>query len=271
MSTEYDAENVFAQILDKKVPCFKVFESRSSLAFLDAYPMTEGHTLVIPKSKGHRDFLSMPPAKAAELLADVQYVARAVKEAMGATSVNIWQNSGESAGQKVSHPCFHVVPRKKDDNVNKYPASAKTMIEKDVAMPMVEKIEAALNPPKPLKKATFGKVVSLKPEMTGLNLRVKVVEDIQVIDSKAGQFWEVRCGDASGTMVVSLREHQKDLVTKDAVIELRNASVKMVANSIRVVVDKWGKILPSEETIEGEVPMETEKNVSKIEFELVGN
>jgi len=105
----YDADNIFAQIIDKKAPCFKVFESKTTLAFLDAHPMAEGHTIVVPKLKGHRDMLTMPVLKTADFLSDVQKVAKAVKDAFGADGVNIWQNNGEASGQTVFHPHFHIV------------------------------------------------------------------------------------------------------------------------------------------------------------------
>jgi len=268
-ASEYDNENVFAKILDKKMPCFKVFENRTTLAFLDAFPMAEGHTLVIPKLKGHKDFLSMPPAKAADFLADVHRIARAVKEATGAYGVNIWQNNGEAAGQTVYHPHFHIVPRKSADGLHKYPPSAKEMLSDAAAAPWKEKIEEALYPKKPLRKAKFGKISNIKPDSVGLNLKLKVVGDVSEVDSKAGKFFEVLCGDPSGTVVVSLRENQKEFATKDMVIQMRNAATKMVTGHVRLAVDKWGKIEKSDEPLDEAVLMDEAKNVSAIEYELV--
>lgn len=262
-------ENIFTKILDKKLPCFKVYESHASLAFLDAYPMVEGHTVVITKQRGHTDWLSMPPARAVELLADVQKVAEAVQKATGATGINIWQNNGEDAGQTIPHPHFHVVPRTANDGLYKNPEQPKEMISEEAASPLQTKIEAALNPPKPLRKAKFGNIGDLRPTSTGMNLKVKVVGTLEVVESKAGKFWEVLCGDASGTVVVSLREQQKDAAAKDAVLEIRNGATKMVGGYIRVAVDKWGKIAASEEGLEGEVEMDTKKNLSSTQYEKV--
>lgn len=267
--SEYDSDNIFAKILDKKVPCFKVFESRASLAFLDAFPVVEGHTVVIPKIKGHTDLISMPPAKSADFFADVQKVARAVKAATGATGINIVSNSGADAGQTVFHPHVHIVPRKAGDGLQIGFPSAKDMISSEAAEPVQAKIQSALNPPKPLKKAKFGNVSSINPDSSGLNLKVKVVGEPTVVETKAGNFWEVLCGDPSGTVVVSLREQQKGVATKGAVIALRNAASKMVSNHVRLAVDKWGKIEASDEGLDGEVEMANEKNVSATEYEMV--
>lgn len=265
----YDPENIYAKLLDRKSECHKIYESRSCIAFLNDAPIAEGHTLVIPFMKGHTDFLTMPPYKASELMCEVHKVARAVKEATGAEGINIWSDNGEAAGQKVPHPHFHIVPRKTDDKVCTYPKSATDMLTKDAATPLVEKLDAVLNPKKPLKKAKFAKISDIKPEATGLNLMVKVLEDPEQVEGKGAKFWEALCGDASGTVVLSLHENQKDLVKKDKVVICRNGSIMMIDAHVRLTVNKWGKIEASEEELEGEVDKSNEKNVSATEYELV--
>merc|ERR1711971_318344 len=106
---------------------------------------------------------------------------------------------------------------------------------------------------------------------SGLNLRLKVLEAAAPVEAKAQQFFEVKCGDESGTVVLSLREAQKDVAGVDKVLEVRNGSVKMVKGHIRVAIDKWGK-LEAVELGEGEdftVEEAAEKNVSNTEYELV--
>eukprot|EP00747_Dinoflagellata_sp_TGD_P027395 gnl/TRDRNA2_/TRDRNA2_132584_c0_seq2.p1 gnl/TRDRNA2_/TRDRNA2_132584_c0~~gnl/TRDRNA2_/TRDRNA2_132584_c0_seq2.p1 ORF type:complete len:273 (+),score=90.06 gnl/TRDRNA2_/TRDRNA2_132584_c0_seq2:65-883(+) len=268
---EYDAENVFAKMIDGKASCFKVFESKATLAFLDAFPMVEGHTLVIPKAKGSKAFTDMPPAKASEFLRDLQHVAKAVKEATGADGVNIWNNNGEAAGQAVFHPHFHIVPRKTGDGLMKYPESAKEMITKEKAEPILEKMNLALNPPKPLKKAKFMKVSSIRPDTKGANFKVQILEEPKAVEAKKGtlEFFEALAGDESGSMVLSLRSDQKDLVKNGKTIEVRNGAAKMVAGYIRVTVDKWGKIADSDEPVEGNKA--ADKNISATEYELIKN
>lgn len=271
MSSEYDPENIFAKILDDKAEHFKVFESKATLAILDAFPVVEGHTLVLPKLKGYTSFVDLPPAKASEFLRDLQTVAHAVKQATGATGVNIVSNNGEDAGQAVPHPHFHIIPRKKGDGLElKFPPSGEK-ISKEAAEAVLKKLTETLNPPKQLQKAKFGKVSSVKPDSKGLNLNLKVVGDLTEVESKGGKFWEALAGDESGTVVLSLRENQKELAKTDAVITVRNASVKMVQGHIRVAVDKWGKLEESVDPLEEEVNKAPEKNVSATEYELVAH
>lgn len=269
MADEYDADNVFAKIIDGKLPAFKVFESKSALAFLDAFPMVEGHTLFVPKAKGYKSFLDMPPGKAADYLKDLQKVAKAVKEATGCDAVNIWQNNGEASGQVVFHPHFHIVPRMKGDNLYTAPKSG-AKLEADKATPIVESLKKALNPPPPLKKAKFGKVKTIKPDHTGLNLRVEVLEAATEVEVKPGvNFYEVLCGDATGSLVLSLKEPQKESIAVGTVIEIRNGHCKMVKGHVRVVADKWGKIVKSEDQEKIEVEKDPAKNISALEYELV--
>lgn len=270
MSKEYDADNIFAKIVDGKAEAFKIFESKSALAFLDAFPMVEGHTLFVPKAKGYSSFLDMPPIKASEYLRDLQKVAKAVKEATGATGINIWQNNGADAGQVVFHPHFHIVPRKEGDNLHKYPPSGSKITE-DAAQPIVKKIQTCLNPPRPLKKAKFGKISSIKPDSKGLNLHVKVLGTPTEVESKGGKFYEVLCGDASGTIILSLREDQKSVAGDGKTIDIRNGGVKMVKGHVRLAVDKWGKVDATDEDTEFEVEKAEAKNVSSVEYELVAH
>jgi len=136
---------------------------------------------------------------------------------------------------------------------------------------MQDKIAEALNPPKPLRKARFGKISSIDPDSTGMNFNLKVLEEAKVVETKFGTFYEVLCGDSTGSVVVSLRDTQQAVATKDSVIILRNASAKMVAGHIRLAVDKWGKVEKSDEPMEGEVETAASKNISATEFELVAS
>jgi len=136
----YDLNNVFAKILRSEVPCFKVFENEHVLAFLDAFPCTVGHTLVIPKLTGFTDSFDLPDDAAAHLGAALPKVARAVRKATGCEAVTILQNCGAASGQAVPHPHFHIIPRFTGDHLIKHPASAKTMLPAEVGSALAEKI-----------------------------------------------------------------------------------------------------------------------------------
>ena len=105
----YDEQNIFARILRGEIPCQRVYEDATTLAFMDVMPQVDGHTLVIPKSSC-RNLLDAEPAIFASLLASVQKVARAAQVAFAAGGVLIKQFNEPAAGQTVFHLHVHVLP-----------------------------------------------------------------------------------------------------------------------------------------------------------------
>jgi histidine triad (HIT) family protein len=107
----YDDDNIFAKILRGDMPCVKAFEDDVALAFMDIFPQSRGHTLVIPKGVRARNFLDLPAETVGPYLARVQRVAQAVEAALTPDGVVIMQFNGAPAGQTVFHLHFHVIPR----------------------------------------------------------------------------------------------------------------------------------------------------------------
>ncbi|QQR61351.1 HIT family protein [Candidatus Uhrbacteria bacterium] len=107
-------ETIFSKIIAGEIPCEKVYEDDYAFAFLDITPVHLGHTLVVPKVWSE-NLLDTDPEILAHVIKAVQKVAKAVKEATGADGINLHQNNGEAAGQKVFHLHFHVIPRFADD------------------------------------------------------------------------------------------------------------------------------------------------------------
>lgn len=105
----YDSDNIFAKILRGDLPCIKVYEDEHTLAFMDIMPQADGHTLVIPKEPAV-DLMELSADAASNLIIQVQKVARAVKQAMQADGITIFQLNGAAAGQTVPHIHFHILP-----------------------------------------------------------------------------------------------------------------------------------------------------------------
>ncbi len=101
---------IFDKIIAGQIPCHKVYEDEHVLAFLDVFPISSGHTLVIPKEgKAHLHELSDDSAAAVGRV--LPRICRAVMAATGATAYNILQNNGAPAHQAVFHVHFHIIPR----------------------------------------------------------------------------------------------------------------------------------------------------------------
>jgi len=105
----YDPDNVFAKILRGDLPATKVFEDDDALAFLDIFPQSKGHTLVIPKVEA-RNLFEIEPEALKTLIDKTRTVAGAVKAALSPDGVRIVQFNGAPAGQTVFHIHFHVIP-----------------------------------------------------------------------------------------------------------------------------------------------------------------
>ena len=104
------AETIFAKILRGEIPCHRVYEDAHVLAFLDVFPLSRGHTLIIPKEPAATlDQLSDDAAAA--IGRALPRICRAVLKASGATAFNVLQNNGALAHQAVFHVHFHVIPR----------------------------------------------------------------------------------------------------------------------------------------------------------------
>ena len=107
---------VFCKMVEGQIPCAKIFEDDTVLAFLDIGPVSDGHTLVVPKQ--HFEKLHDCPT---ELLGGIcsrlGAIAGAVAKAVNSHGYNLLCNNGRAAGQLVKHLHFHIIPRNVGDGV----------------------------------------------------------------------------------------------------------------------------------------------------------
>jgi len=101
---------VFCKIARKQASAALVYEDESVMAFLDIRPLSEGHTLVIPKEH-YATIFEIPEELVAHLHRIVKRVALAVKKATEADGISIIQQNGKAAGQEIFHLHVHVIPR----------------------------------------------------------------------------------------------------------------------------------------------------------------
>ena len=110
----YDTNNIFAKILRGDIPSVKVWEDDHVLAFMDVFPQSEGHVLIIAKQSQARNLLEIEPEVLARVTAALQRTAKAVEKALKPEGLSILQFNGEAGGQTVFHLHFHIVPRWSD-------------------------------------------------------------------------------------------------------------------------------------------------------------
>jgi len=108
---QYDEQNIFAKILRGDMPCVPVYEDDHTLAFMDVFPQSKGHILVIGKHEKARNLLDVSQDGLTHIMISVQKIARAVNAALKPDGIVISQLGGGPAGQTVFHLHVHIIPR----------------------------------------------------------------------------------------------------------------------------------------------------------------
>lgn len=107
----YDDANIFALILQGKIPSTALYEDADTLSFLDIMPQTRGHALVISKWSKARNLLEMEDKALAQVMATTKKVATAIRKALNPDGIQIAQFNGAPAGQTIFHLHVHILPR----------------------------------------------------------------------------------------------------------------------------------------------------------------
>ena len=104
---------IFCKIISRQIPAKILNETSHSICFLDAFPLTKGHVLVIPKNH-HKKIQDMSSSENSDLFSLVHDMVSKVDSITGSTLIAI--HNGESAGQEIPHVHVHLVPRSEFDS-----------------------------------------------------------------------------------------------------------------------------------------------------------
>ncbi len=105
---------IFCAIVAGKAPAHRVAEDEHALAFMDIFPVSDGHTLVIPKDHA-QDVFEMQDAPMRAVAALARRVARAIRAEIAPDGLAVYQANGEAAGQTVWHYHQHLLPRRQGE------------------------------------------------------------------------------------------------------------------------------------------------------------
>lgn len=104
--------SIFSKIIAGEIPSYKIAENESFYAFLDVFPLVQGHTLVVPKQEVDKLY-DLSNDDLAELLQFAQPIARAIERAFPC------KRCGMSViGLEVPHAHLHLVPINTADDLN---------------------------------------------------------------------------------------------------------------------------------------------------------
>jgi len=108
---------IFCKIANKEIPSRIITETENSIAFLDAFPVSHGHTLVIPKNH-YEKVQDMTDIDNNDLFDTVHKVISKVDKLTGSTLLAI--HNGKGSGQEIPHVHVHLIPREPDDQAGLY-------------------------------------------------------------------------------------------------------------------------------------------------------
>ena len=104
---------IFCKIVKRVIPSKIIIESKNSVAFLDAFPLSRGHTLVIPKHH-YEKIQDMSSDDNDDLFNTVYKVISKVDKITGSTLLAV--HNGKESGQEIPHVHVHLIPRKPGDS-----------------------------------------------------------------------------------------------------------------------------------------------------------
>ena len=114
---------IFCKIASGEIQGMRVYEDAETLAFMDLAKDVDGHVLVIPK-KHCKNILDCDPDTLSAVMNTVKKVSLHLTEKCGYDGVNLLNASDESAGQSMPHFHIHIIPRRKNDGIDAWPAFA---------------------------------------------------------------------------------------------------------------------------------------------------
>jgi len=107
---------IFCKISKGEINSPKIYENFNFFSIKDANPLAKGHSLIIPK-KHFKTILDLPSSAGKDLVDCIKETALKVIKEINCEGFNLIQNNFEAAGQVVEHLHFHLIPRKKEDNL----------------------------------------------------------------------------------------------------------------------------------------------------------
>jgi histidine triad (HIT) family protein len=104
---------IFCKIVKKEIPAKIIFETEKSLAFMDAFPLTKGHSLVVTKTH-YEKVQDISKEDNADLFETVRRTISKVDKITDSTLLAI--HNGKQSGQEIPHVHVHLIPRSSEDS-----------------------------------------------------------------------------------------------------------------------------------------------------------
>ncbi len=108
---------IFCKIVAGEAPCHTIYRDEQVIAFLDLFPSTAGHALVVTAEHFENLFEASSEALGA-VVATSRRVAWALRRELAPAGLGVFQLNGAAAGQTVFHYHMHLVPRREGEGLS---------------------------------------------------------------------------------------------------------------------------------------------------------
>lgn len=106
---------MFCDIIQRNASSYIIYEDEDFIAILDKYPISIGHTLVMPKRHYGR-LKDISETDFCAMYARVHALNRLITSRLGASASHLSINDGAAANQLIPHVHVHIIPRNENDN-----------------------------------------------------------------------------------------------------------------------------------------------------------
>ena len=103
---------IFSKIIAGEIPSYRIAENEKFFAFLDIFPLCEGHVLVVPKTEVDK-FFDLPDEFLSEMLLFARPIAKAIERSFNCNRCGI-----EVVGLEVPHAHMHLIPINSANDLN---------------------------------------------------------------------------------------------------------------------------------------------------------
>ena len=103
---------IFSKIIAGEIPSYKIAENEKFFAFLDIFPLREGHVLVVPKMETDK-FFDLPDEFLSEMLLFAKPIAKAIERSFNCNRCGV-----EVVGLEVPHAHMHLIPINSANDLN---------------------------------------------------------------------------------------------------------------------------------------------------------
>jgi histidine triad (HIT) family protein len=113
---------IFCKIIAGDLPSYIVYDDEKVMAFFDILPISQGHTIVAPKTHV-ADLESLSEEDLSAMTQVIKKIGKAMIEGLGVKGNSVFLDNKSAANQHVPHVHFHIVPRAEGDGLERWPSN----------------------------------------------------------------------------------------------------------------------------------------------------